>query len=94
MFSQLLSWDLQGQSLSDLVERQLNLRPTTADQEFSVAAVQGKVARLLGVSAGAPLLFVRRRIHFHAKSDAIYVELHCRTDRMNFTQTIEGPDHA
>jgi len=93
-FSQLMTWDLQGQSLSDLVEQRLNLRPESAEQRFSVAPVHGKVARTLGVSSGTPLLFVQRHIHFRIKRQAIYVELYCCTDRMNFTQTIEGPDHA
>ena len=94
MFSPMLAFDLHGQSLSDLVQQKLSLRPKSAQQDFSVRLARGKIARTLGVGAGTPLLYVQRHIHFRVQANAIYVELNCRTDRMAFSQTIEGPDHA
>lgn len=94
LFAPLLDEDLEGQSLSHLVETRLHLRPESADQSFSVQAVRGKTARALGVAAGSELLYVQRYLNFRNQPQAVYVELRCRTDRMTFTQHIEGADHG
>lgn len=94
MFSDILNAELEGKSLSRWVEDRLGLRPLSADQQFSVVPVRGRAAKVMAVSSGTKLLFVERRIHFRGSEDGVFVELTCRTDRMNFTQTIQGVEHG
>ena len=92
LFAPLSSWDFSELSLSDAVRERLLLRPLSADQRFSVVPVRGRPARALKVASGTGLLFVQRTLHFPQRRDAVFVELYCCTDRMVFSQTIQGED--
>lgn len=85
---------LAGRSLSRLVDEQYHLRPESADQTFRVARAGARRGGLLGCSRQAPILLVKRTLHFPGARDALFAELACRTDRLVFSQTLEGPFHA
>lgn len=85
--------DLEGRSLSEVVLSHYRMEVTSAEQRFSVACLEGKEAKLLGVEPGAPILHVGRLLHFRSAAHAAYVEMECRSDRFTFSQSIssEGP---
>lgn len=85
---------LAGRSLSRLVDEQYHLRPTSADQNFRVARAGTRWGELLGCAPQAPILLVKRTLHFPGARSALFAELACRTDRLVFSQTLEGPSHA
>ena len=86
--------DLRRRSLSQVVEDEFFMRPLRADQRFRVVSVGGRDARRLGLRRPTPLLVVKRRLDFRAAAGAIYAELYCRTDRLAFSQIIEGAPDA
>jgi GntR family transcriptional regulator len=79
---------LDGASLSRVVEERYYLKPTHAEQSFRVAAAPTDVAGSLALSAGAPLLLVKRALFFPSAPRAVFAELYCRTDELVFSQTI------
>ncbi len=85
--------DLEGKSLSEIVLSHYRMEVTSAEQRFSVARLEGKEAKLLGVASGEPILHVGRLLHFRSASNAAYVQMDCRSDRFTFSQSIssEGP---
>ena len=84
---------LAGRSLSRLADEHYHLRPESAEQNFRVTAVGESNGSLLDLAADAPVLLVKRRIHFANATDAVFSELLCRTDRLVFSQTLGGfPD--
>jgi GntR family transcriptional regulator len=85
--------DLEGRSLSELVLSHYRMEVTSAEQRFSVGSLDGKDAKLLCVTPGAPILHVGRLLHFRSASSAAFVEMECRSDRFTFSQSIssEGP---
>lgn len=85
---------LAGRSLSQLVDEQYHLRAEVADQNFRVARAGTRRGRRLACSAQAPILLVKRTIHFPGAREALFAELACRTDRLLFSQTLPGPSHA
>lgn len=85
---------LAGRSLSQLVEEQYHLRPESADQNFRVARAGTRRGELLDCAAQAPILLVKRTLHFPGARRALFAELACRTDRLVFSQTLDGPAHA
>ncbi|MFH1993397.1 MAG: GntR family transcriptional regulator [Pseudomonadota bacterium] len=82
--------DLQGRSLSQIVDEQYYMRPVGGKQTFMIGHVSGKKAQELAVPEDTPILLVKRFLHFPVAQDAIYSELFCRTDRFVFSQTIGG----
>ena len=85
---------LAGRSLSELAAEHYRLEAEAADQDFRVAVPGPEVAAHLELVGRAPVLLVKRRIHFPGARDAVFAELHCRTDRLVFSQTLGGPDHG
>jgi GntR family transcriptional regulator len=85
---------LTGRSLSQLVDEQYHLRPESADQNFRVARAGERRGDLLGCSRQAPILLVKRTLHFPGARGALFAELACRTERLAFSQTLGGPSHA
>ena len=81
---------LAGRSLSQWIEKQYQMRPQSAEQHFRVVAVEPDRAGLLELPPEEAILAVRRTLHFENARSAIYVELTCRTDRLVFSQTLEG----
>lgn len=82
--------DLQGRSLSQIVNEQYYMRPVGGKQTFMIGHVRGIKAQELAVSESAPILIVKRFLHFTVAKNAIYSELYCRTDHFVFSQTIGG----
>lgn len=82
-----------GRSLAQLAEEHYHMRPTRAEQNFRVTSPGASRARLLEYPPGKALLLVRRELHFPRAQSAIFAELYCRTDRLVFSQTLEGIDH-
>lgn len=94
LFAPLAKLRLSGQSLSELVQSDLGLRPAFTEQALDVAIVGEAEAALLSVASGAPMLRVQRQIEFARAGGGIFAELYCRTDRLAFCQTIQGVEHA
>jgi len=90
LFSGLERLDLAGRSLSQVVEEKFFLRPLRARQNFRVMAVRGRDARALGLRGPKEVLLVTRLIDFRSQAGAIFAQLYCRTDRLVFSQVIEG----
>lgn len=90
-FPDLARLPLAGQSLSRLLEERYFLKPTHAEQSFRVIFPSPEVRRPLELKKRDPLLLVERTLHFPAAPSAIFAELHCRTDRLTFTQTLRDP---
>jgi len=85
---------LQNRSLSEVVDRHYHLRAQSADQSFRVVALDGARARRLGLHAGAPILRVDRTLHFALAPNAVIARMFCRTDRLVFSQRLQGNSHA
>ncbi len=90
-FPDLAAIDLAGRSLSQLARDHYRLRADSTDQSFRVARAARGVASQLELAPGSALLLVKRRVHFAGARDAVFAELHCRTDRLVFSQTLEAP---
>jgi GntR family transcriptional regulator len=90
LFAGIDAIDLEGRSLSQLVEERYYLRPNGGKQNFRIGYVKGKKARELAVSPSTPILRVSRFLHFRQAENAIYSELICRTEQFVFSQTIGG----
>jgi GntR family transcriptional regulator len=90
LFSGMESMDLEGQSLSRIVDERYHMRPSGGKQTFRIGYLEGENARHLAVSAAMPVLVVKRILSFSQAENAIYAELYCRTDRFVFSQAIGG----
>ena len=90
LFSGIERFNLQGRSLSQIVEAQYYMRPTGGKQNFRIGYLTGEKAKSLNISSNIPILAVKRFLHFEQAKNAIYSELFCRTDRFVFSQTIGG----
>ncbi len=90
LFSGIERFNLQGRSLSQIVEAQYYMRPTGGKQNFRIGYLTGEKAENLDISSDIPILAVKRFLHFEQAKNAIYSELFCRTDRFVFSQTIGG----
>ena len=82
--------DLEGRSLSQIVDERYFMRPVSGRQTFGIGYVEGSKAADLAVSPTTPILVVKRFLHFPQAENAIYSELYCRTDQFVFSQTIGG----
>ncbi|MEY4576820.1 MAG: hypothetical protein RL701_1523 [Pseudomonadota bacterium] len=85
---------LQGRSLSEVVEQHFRERPRSADQTFRVAQLDAGRAKTLGVRARSAILQVDRTLHFARMENAIFARMFCRTDRLSFSQRLQGNQHA
>ncbi|MCD4764042.1 MAG: GntR family transcriptional regulator [Desulfobacterales bacterium] len=88
LFSGIERLNLQGRSLSQIVEAQYYMRPTGGKQNFRIGYLTGEKAKSLNISSGTPILAVKRFLHFEQAKNAIYSELFCRTDRFVFSQSL------
>jgi GntR family transcriptional regulator len=82
--------DLEGRSLSRVVDERYYMRPVSGRQTFRIGYVKGTKAADLAVSPSTPVLLVKRFLNFSQAENAIYSELTCRTDQFVFSQTIGG----
>jgi GntR family transcriptional regulator len=90
LFAGIDAIDLEGRSLSQIVDERYYMRPTSGKQNFRIGYVEGKRAQDLASSPTTPILVVKRFLNFHGAESAIYSELYCRTDQFVFSQTIGG----
>ena len=90
IFAGIDAMDLEGRSLSRIVEERYFMRPVSGRQTFRIGYVDGSRATSLAVSPTTPILLVKRFLHFSQAENAIYSELYCRTDQFVFSQTIGG----
>ena len=88
LFAGLEKFDFNGVSVSDLVKGQFHLQPESATQTFSAVAATALVSEQLGIDQGAPILRVLRQLHFAGKDSALTVEIICRTDQFEYSQTL------
>ncbi|MDC0947737.1 GntR family transcriptional regulator [Gammaproteobacteria bacterium] len=77
-------------SLADTVERYYRLRASEATQQFFIQPANRGDALQLDVAPDTPLLAVTRRLHFGTQRHLIHSELVVRTDRFQFTQTLQA----
>jgi GntR family transcriptional regulator len=82
--------DLEGRSLSLIVDELYYLSPTGGKQNFRIGYLTGDRAEALDVSPSTPILLVKRFLHFAPAPNAVFAELYCRTDQFVFSQTIGG----
>jgi len=94
LFAGIESMNLDGQSLSGIVEDHFKLALASADQHFRITYPEGRLAALLDVPRTMPILTVNRFLHFSGARSAIYSTLHCRTDQFIFTQQIGDFPHV
>ena len=92
-FPGIQSSDLSGRSLSQWIEERYQMRPSSADQNFRVAEVGDRFASDLQLPARSSILMVKRTVHFEGARNAIHALLYCRTERLVFSQTLEGQSH-
>ncbi len=88
LFSGIERFNLQGRSLSEIVEAQYYMRPTGGKQNFRIGYLTGEKAESLDITSDIPILTVNRFLHFEQAKNAIYSELFCRTDRFVFSQSL------
>lgn len=81
-------------SLSELVQDHYRMRPQSADQSFRVTALDHSRAEALGVAPGTAILQVERTLHFARAEAAVFARMFCRTDRLVFSQRLQGNSHA
>ncbi|HKQ71224.1 MAG TPA: GntR family transcriptional regulator [Polyangiaceae bacterium] len=89
VFRDLHRFSFGSVSLSRLVEEHYHLRPSKAEQAFRAALPTPETRRLLALAPGEALLVVKRTLDFPGAPRAVFAELHCRTDRITFSQTID-----
>ncbi|HXM96483.1 MAG TPA: GntR family transcriptional regulator [Candidatus Dormibacteraeota bacterium] len=82
-FSNLLSAQLSRESLFGLLERDYKVELGYADEEIDATAADPRIANLLGVPRGEPLLRIRQVIYSTTGQAIIYVLGFYRSDRHN-----------
>jgi GntR family transcriptional regulator len=88
LFRGLEKYDLGGQPLSRIIEKEFFLKPAGGRQSFGVKLTGEEEASLLGLAAGEPVLSVKRELYFRQDKKCFYSELLCRTDRFVFYQDL------
>ncbi|WP_020558554.1 GntR family transcriptional regulator [Thiofilum flexile] len=94
LFYGLEQHNLEGDSLARLVRETYYLEASEAEQSFSIIYPEPSIGILLKTNRHTPLLQVGRTLHFGSHRAAIYCDIHCRTDRFHFSQTIHLPATA
>lgn len=90
LFAGIEKMDLAGTSLSTIAEEKFYLQPVSGKQSFSVGRLEPSKANHLQVATDAPVLAVKRYLHFPQATNGVYAQLWCRTDQFVFTQHIGG----
>ena len=80
--------NLEGRSLSRIVEERYFMRPEGGRQSFRIGYLTGERADIMEISPKTPILAVKRYLNFPRAKGAIYSELFCRTERFSFSQTL------
>jgi len=85
---------LDGRSLSAIAREQYYLEPSGGKQNFRIGHAARDKAGLLQIDTGAPVLVVRRFLHFPQTLNGVFAQLWCRTDRFVFSQYLGGDYHG
>jgi GntR family transcriptional regulator len=89
LFSPLLDFDLEKESIYALLLRETDLRLGDAEQTIEAVAASPADADLLKIAAGSPLLLIKRRIKTEEGRYFQYSEDSYRSDKLKFTiQTV------
>lgn len=94
LFAGLEGLDLSGQSLSCIAAERFHLTLCGGEQQFRISYPDARLARLLALPRNAPILAVKRTLHFPDAARAVFSTLFCRTDRFVFTQQLGALNHA
>lgn len=92
VFHELEKYNLQGISLSSLIENEYHLKPISGEQTFSVTLASKDLQKILKVDNNFPVLVVRRKINFKNIENAIYSLIYARTDKFVFSQELGVQD--
>jgi GntR family transcriptional regulator len=90
VFTKLDQFNLQGHSISRIIEEHYFMKPISGKQNFYIGYVSGINAAKLQVTKTTPLLVVKRYLNFNNGENAIYAVLYCKTDQFVFSQTLGG----
>ena len=82
---------IKSQSLSQLVERIYHRSPCGSRQEFTIGTLDRPWAAALRVTVRTPLLRVNRTLDFPGANAACFSSMFCRSDRIQFVQTLPAP---
>jgi GntR family transcriptional regulator len=91
VFPRLDALPVGREPLSRLVEAEYGLRPRGGRQVLTVAKPPARWARVLDVPRSTSLLLVLRRLDFKEAPSALFAKMYCRTDHVEFSQTL-NPD--
>ena len=80
-FAGLLSLPLERRSLFGTLEREYGIELHYADEEVDATPASARIADLLGIHAGAPVLRIRQAIFSTAGKATVYVIGFYRSDR-------------
>lgn len=79
---------LRGKSLSHLVQQHYHRTPCGSRQVFTIGALPRRWLQSLDVTSRTQLLIVRRTLDFPGAAAACFSAMYCRTDRVQFVQTL------
>ena len=89
LYPGIITGDLTG-SLTKITEQKYHLRLARATQVVKAEPVFGEAAKILGVKAGSPALFVKRISFLADNRSAEYLEAYYRGDRYEITMELKG----
>ncbi len=93
LFKGIETMDLQGRSLSQVVDAHFYLRPTGGRQTFRIGYMESARAAAMNVGTRTPVLTVHRYLNFKPADNAIFSILYCNTTTFVFSQQIGGLNH-
>lgn len=88
LFSGIDKISLENRSLSQVISEKYYLKPGRGSQSFKIVQLPARLAKLLAIDPGDPILEVQRSLDFPGANQAVFSKLYCRTDRFAFSQTI------
>lgn len=94
LFSGLQNMNIEGISLSQLVEDTFHFALAGGTQHFGISYPDKRLSGLLNLPRTMPLLAVNRFLHSSEMPNAIYSDLYCRTDKFIFSQSLGGFTHG
>jgi GntR family transcriptional regulator len=89
-FPDLETLPLHNTPLSQVVRQHYHLEPTDGEQSFHVEIPTPAIAQALQLAEDTPLLSIQRTLNFPNAKAAVFSRLHCRTDRITFSQKLGG----
>ena len=93
LFKGIEALELEGESLSRVVETHFYLKPTDGRQTFHIGYLDQERATAMAVGPRTPMLIVHRHLNFEPAKSAIFSILYCNTKTFVFSQRIGGLNH-